>query len=524
MPEYRMVMRKGDDGGMPHAHLSLDREFSVAPVPRRLFGSFVEHMGRCVYTGIYEPGHTSADDQGLRGDVLELTREIGPTLVRYPGGNFVSGYAWEDGVGPQHQRPRRLDLAWRSVETNQFGLDEFATWADRAGAEVMMALNLGTRGVQEACDLLEYANHPSGTRLSDLRRSHGRAQPYDIRIWCLGNELDGPWQVGHKTAREYGRLAAETARAMRMIDPSIELVACGSSGSGMPAFGSWEREVLEETYAQVDHISAHAYYEETDGDLRSFLASAVGMDRVIEDVVATADAVRACGRHSKRIGISFDEWNVWYQTQFDVAGGTAALDWREAPRLIEDEHSITDAVVVGTLLNSLLRHCDRVTVACQAQLVNVIGLIRSEPDGPAWKQATAMPFQQVRRLAVGEALRAAVRSDRHETARFGDVDTVDAAATWDEETGALALFLVNRDPTTAATVDVRLSGFGDLHPAGGQTLGPDDGHDRHITNTVEFPNRVRLRTLPDVTVDGTAVHLQLPPLSWNAARLIRTDA
>ena len=293
----------------------------------------------------------------------------------------------------------------------------------------------------------------------------------------------------------------------------------------MPTFGSWERDRARgDATTQVDYISVHAYYEELDGDLRSFLASAVDMDRFIEDVVATADARpgRAAGTASG-IGISFDEWNVWYQSRFE-RGAAADLDWREAPRLIEDELLVTDAVVVGTLLNSLLRHADRVTIACQAQLVNVIGPIRSEPDGPAWKQATALPFQQVRRLAVGEALRVAVRSDRHETARFGDVDTVDAAATWDEETGALALFLVNRDPTTAATVDVRLSGFGDLHPAGGQTLGPDDGHDRHITNTVEFPNRVRLRTLPDVTVDGTAVHLQLPPLSWNAARLIRTDA
>jgi alpha-L-arabinofuranosidase len=507
------------DTGVPQARLALDRAFTVGPVPSRLFGSFVEHMGRCVYTGIYEPDHPRADADGLRGDVLELTRAIGPTLVRYPGGNFVSGYAWEDGVGPQAQRPRRLDRAWRSVETNRFGLGEFATWADRAGVEVMAALNLGTRGVQEACDLLEYANHPSGTRLSDLRRSHGRAEPFGIRAWCLGNELDGPWQLGHKTAREYGRLAAETARAMRTIDPSVELVACGSSGSGMPTFGSWEREVLEEAYDQVDLVSAHAYYEEVGGDLGSFLASAVDMDRVIEAVVATVDAVRARGRHRKRVGISFDEWNVWYQSRFAEAGGAGALDWAEAPRLIEDEYSITDAVVVGTLLNSLLRHCDRVAIACQAQLVNVIGLIRAEPGGPAWMQTVALPFTQVRRLAVGTSLQVAVASDRHETARYGDVDTVDAAATWDDEAG-LALFLVNRDPGTEATVDVRLGGFGDLHLAAAQTLCPGGGLDRHATNTAGAPDRVRSRPLTDVTVDRGTAHLRLPPLSWSAVRLL----
>ncbi|HYH32163.1 MAG TPA: alpha-L-arabinofuranosidase, partial [Pseudonocardia sp.] len=205
-------------------------------------------MGRCVYTGIYEPGHPKADADGLRSDVLDLVRELGPTVVRYPGGNFVSGYYWEDGVGPKDQRPRRLDRAWRSIETNEFGLGEFARWAEAAGTEPMMAINLGTRGIQEACDLLEYCNHDGGTYLSDLRRKHGAEQPYGVRLWCLGNELDGPWQVGHKTADEYGRLAAETARAMKLVDPSIELVACGSSNSGMPTFGSWEATVLEHTY------------------------------------------------------------------------------------------------------------------------------------------------------------------------------------------------------------------------------------------------------------------------------------
>jgi alpha-N-arabinofuranosidase len=436
--------------------------------------------------------------------------------VRYPGGNFVSGYDWADGVGPAELRPRRLDRAWHSVETNRFGLSEFATWADRAGVEPMLALNLGTRGVQEACDLLEYANHPGGTRWSDLRHAHGRREPYGVRLWCLGNELDGPWQVGHKTAHEYGRLAAETARAMRRLDPGLELVACGSSGSGMPTFGDWERQVLEAAYEHVDHISAHAYYEEEDGDLAGYLASALDMDRTIEAVVATADAVRARGRHRRRLSVAFDEWNVWH------APPHLPRAWVEAPRLQEDEYSVTDAVVVGTLLHSLLRHCDRVAIACQAQLVNVLGLIRTEPGGPAWTQTIALPFREVRRLAVGrEALRVAVRSDRHETERHGDADTVDAAATWDADGEALALFTVNRDPAAPAVVELTAEGFGPLRVVAARTLCAGEGQDRRTTNSADAPARVGLRPLSDVTADDGGVRLLLPPLSWTVLELAR---
>lgn len=277
------------------ARFTLDPAFKVGEVNPRLFGSFVEHLGRCVYTGIYEPDHPAADEAGLRTDVLDLVRELGVTTIRYPGGNFVSGYKWEDSVGPAEDRPRRLDLAWRSTETNRFGLSEYIAFLKKVGpqAEPMMALNLGTRGVAEALELQEYANHPAGTALSDLRAAHGDKDPFGINLWCLGNEMDGPWQTGHKTATEYGRVAAETARAMRQIDPGVELVACGSSSQSMPTFAEWEATVLAETYDLVDYISLHAYYQPEDGDVDSFLASAVDMESFIENVVATADHVGA---------------------------------------------------------------------------------------------------------------------------------------------------------------------------------------------------------------------------------------
>ncbi|MEV6283154.1 alpha-N-arabinofuranosidase [Kribbella sp. NPDC051770] len=497
---------------MPSAAIVLDPSFTVAPVSRRTFGTFVEHMGRCVYTGIYEPGHATADEDGFRKDVLELTRELGVSLVRYPGGNFVSGYRWEDGVGPRSERPRRLELAWHSVETNQFGLDEFVRWCAKAGVEPMMAINLGTRGVQEALDLQEYANHPAGTALSDLRSEHGAAAPYGIKLWCLGNELDGPWQIGHKTAAEYGRVAAETARAMRMVEPDLELVACGSSGSGMPTFGTWEREVLRECYDLVDHISCHAYYGDDNDDPASFLASAVDMDRFIDSVVASADHVGAELKSKRRIDISFDEWNVWYKDRSRLTDGDPEA-WEVAPRRIEDEYNVTDAVVVGNLLISLLRHSDRVAVACLAQLANVIAPIMTEPDGPAWRQPTFHPFAITSRLASGQVLRVQTSSPTVVTEKFGEVAAVDAVATYDE--GKLAVFLVNRslDQTIEVSVDVSRTGVSTVDEA--LTLADDD---RLAVNSAAQPDRVVPQPSTATLEDGKLT-ISLPPISWTALSL-----
>ncbi len=499
---------------MLNASLALSPDYVIAPVRRRLFGSFVEHMGRCVYTGIYEPGHPTADEDGFRGDVLELTRELGVELVRYPGGNFVSGYRWEDGVGPVAQRPVRRELAWHSLETNEVGIDEFVRWARKADVEVMYAVNLGTRGVAEALDVHEYMNHEGGTHLSDLRRANGTEEPHGVKLWCLGNELDGPWQLGHKTAHEYGRLAAETARALRQAEPDLELVACGSSSSSMPTFGEWESTVLELAYDEVDHISLHAYYEVLDGDVDSFLASATDMDHFIQSVVATADAVGARLKSSKKIMLSFDEWNVWYMKRFQAEPRT---EWEVAPRVIEDQYDVTDAVVVGNLLISLLRHSDRVAVACQAQLVNVIAPIRSEPGGPAWRQTIFHPFALTSRLARGQVLRVETSSPTYATRRFGDVPVVDAVATHDEETGDTVVFVVNRHRTEPVDLRVGLAAFGDVRVAEAWTVHDSDGS---ATNTEDDPDRVVPKPQEVDIVDGE-LHAVLPPVSWTAVRLAK---
>ncbi|PJJ70807.1 alpha-N-arabinofuranosidase [Diaminobutyricimonas aerilata] len=502
---------------MNRAHLTVDPHFVVGPINRRLFGSFVEHLGRCVYDGIYEPGHPSADEEGFRTDVIDLVRELGVTAVRYPGGNFVSGYRWEDGVGPREERPRRLDLAWHSTETNEVGLDEFASWLSKVDAELMYAVNLGTRGVQEALDVLEYANVRSGTRLSDWRVANGVAEPHRVRMWCLGNEMDGPWQLGHGTAQDYAQLAVKTARAMRQLDPDLELVACGSSGAGMPTFGTWERVVLEETYDEVDYISCHAYYEPKNGDYGSFLASAVNMDRFIDSVAATADHVKAVRGSDKTMQISFDEWNVWYQSRYNEVDRITHIDeWPVAPRLLEDSYSVADAVVFANLMISLVRHADRVTSASLAQLVNVIAPIMTEPGGPAWRQTTFFPFAITSQWATGQTLELKLDSPTYETALYGAVPVVDAVATHDAEAGATSVFLVNRSLDQEVTVEIDTSTLGAVTLEAAHLLHDDD---MHAANTLEQPERVGLRPNDSVVVGDRSVAVTLPPVSWTALRL-----
>lgn len=487
----------------------------VAPVSRRTFGAFVEHMGRCVYDGLYEPGHPSADDDGFRRDVMELVRELGVSTIRYPGGNFVSGYRWEDGVGPRESRPVRRDLAWRSIETNQFGLDEFARWCRLVGGEMMLAVNLGTRGVLEAVELMEYVNHPAGTRLSDWRVSNGASEPHNVRMWCLGNEMDGPWQVGAMSADDYGKLAARTASAMKMADPQVELVVCGSSSSEMTTFGDWERVVLGHTYEHVDYISCHAYYQERGGDLAGFLASSVNMDRFIDAVVATADHVKHTLRHEKTINISFDEWNVWYHDRY-VEEDRSREPWGIAPRLLEDIYSVADAVVVGSLLITLLRRSDRVRSASIAQLVNVIAPIMTEPGGDAWRQTTFFPFAITSAMASGEVLDSRVSTDSYLVPELGDAPYVDAVVTRDAEAGTLAVFLINRDLSGARSVSIDLSRLPATRLVEALTLSDNDPY---AANTRDDPNRVRPGVNTTARVDGSKLTVSLPAVSWSAITL-----
>ncbi len=511
---------------MSNSVVRLHRDFTIGRTDRRLFGAFIEHLGRCVYGGIFEPGHPSADANGFRRDVLELVRELGPTIMRYPGGNFVSGYNWEDGVGPAAHRPRRLDYAWFSTEPNSFGTNEFIDWCRAANVEPMLAVNLGTRGPAEAGQFIEYCNHPGGTALSDLRRGHGWETPHGVKFWCLGNEMDGPWQTGAKTAAEYGRIAAETAKVMRWVDPSIELAACGSSGRTMPTYGDWERIVLEHCFDEVEWISLHTYLNNYSDDTEALLASPDLMDSFIEEVIAIADSVAARRRSSKRIMLSFDEWNVWYRTR-RPRENRIKPGWPVAPPILEEIYTMQDALAFAGACISLLNHADRVRSACLAQLVNVIAPIMTETGGGAWRQTIFFPFAHMSRFGRGEVLRAIVESDTYE-ATYNDprgaedhrihmprVPYLKLAAVADDG-GGVSLFAVNRDLARPTTMEVRLDGFPELAIEQASTL-----YDRDLsaTNTRAEPARVKPVELDRPSIRGNRFTAELPPASWTVLRL-----
>ncbi len=498
---------------MRKAELCFDRGIITGDVDRRVFGSFIEHLGRAVYEGIYQPGQESADGKGFRRDVIDLIREIGVPVVRYPGGNFVSGFHWEDSIGPVGKRPHRIDPAWYVIETNEFGLHEFIEWTKEAGTEPMMAVNLGTRGIEDAKNLVEYCNIPHGSYYSDLRAANGSPDPFGIRLWCLGNEMDGPWQMGHKTAEEYGRIAAEAGRIMKFVDPSIECVACGSSGSQMPTFGSWEATVLTESYDTTDYVSLHTYYGNPEDNTPDFLASSVEMDRFISSVVSICDYVRAVKKGKKTINLSFDEYNVWYHSN---EADRKLEKWISHPHQLEDIYNLEDALLVGSMLITLLRHADRVKIACLAQLVNVIAPIMTSDRG-AWRQTIFYPYMHASVYGRGTVLNTVVKSPVYES-KYGDSPYIDSVAVVDGGAETLTIFAVNKNLEDDFELSADLRQF--------EGYGVEEhilltGQDLKAANTEENPDRVKPAASNGSSVDGGFLRSVLPARSWNVIRLAR---
>jgi alpha-N-arabinofuranosidase len=495
------------------ARVIADRDFIIDALDRRVFGTFIEHLGRCVYGGIHEPGHPTADENGFRKDVLELTRELGVSIVRWPGGNFVSGYNWRDGVGPVESRPARLDLAWFSTETNQFGTNEFVTWCREAGVEPMMAINLGTAGPEEARQLVEYCNHPGGTELSDLRIAHGYPQPHDIRFWCLGNEMDGPWQICHKNAQEYGRAALEAGKVMRWTSKGLTLAACGSSYREMPTYGAWEYEILDHCFDTVDFISLHQYFHNRDNDIARFFTHVDKLDSFITEVTAIADAVAAKRRSHKRIMLSMDEWNVWYKAR--TPDDLAKPGWPQAPKLLEEVYNFEDALVVGGALITLMNHADRVKSACLAQLVNVIGAIMTETGGPAWRQTIFHPFAQASRLARGNVLRLVTDCGTFSAGDYPKAPLLLTCITHDPASGAVSIMALNR-AQEPMEFSAELRGLGNLTITESFELKHDD---LKATNTKQAPDAVSPVTHAACALAANGLRATLKPLSWNVFAL-----
>lgn len=497
------------------AKMVVDKDFKISEIDKRIYGSFIEHLGRAVYGGIYQPGHASADEQGFRNDVMELVKELNVPIIRYPGGNFVSNFFWEDSVGPIEERPKRLELAWRSLETNEIGLNEFSKWTKEVGAEVMMAVNLGTRGIADACNLLEYCNHDSGTKYSDLRIKHGVKAPHKIKTWCLGNEMDGPWQIGHKTPEEYGRLAVETGKAMKLIDPDIELVSCGSSNTAMITFPEWEASTLNHTYDVVDFVSLHQYYGNRLDDTSNFLAQSVDMEHFIKTVTATCDYIKAKKRSKKTMYLSFDEWNVWFHSNQSDDDIMKNHPWQKAPALLEDVYNFEDALLVGLMLIVLMKHSDRVKMACLAQLVNVIAPIMTEENGPAWKQTIYYPYLHASKYGRGIALQPVLSSPKHDTIDFTDVTDIESIAVYNEENNEVTIFAVNRNLQEEIILTCDVKSFNDYKIIEHIVL---ENNDMKIVNSPKS-EAVTPKCVDRSELNDGILTSSLGKASWNVIRL-----
>jgi alpha-L-arabinofuranosidase len=495
-----------------------------ADFDRRLLGSFVEHLGRSVYTGVYQPGSPLADAKGFRTDVAREVKELGVPIVRYPGGNFVSGYNWLDGVGPKAQRPTVLDRAWNTLESNQFGTNDFIDWCALVGAEPLLGMNFGTGSVENAVAYVEYCNLERGTRWSDLRRAHGYVRPHGVRYWCLGNEMDGPWQIGQLQAREYGRKARDAAKQMRVIDPRLQLIACGSSSTSMPMYLVWDREVLEECYDQVDGLSLHAYYGNTaalsGNSTPRYLAMNLDMDRHIREVAAVCDYVQGLQRSNKRLWLSFDEWNVWYRARDEKATDGRGTS---APHLLEEVYNLEDALLVGGFVNTLLRNSDRVRVACLAQLVNVIAPLVTNDKG-VLRQSIYYPYAWALRYARGRLLDLRVECETYpiaptglqaDFARAGSVPYIDAVATLDEPARQATVLVLNRDLANERELTLEWEDMVPKRVVACETL---TGPDLKAFNTFDVPKRVAPQALA-APAPGARMTFKLPPRSYTVVQL-----
>ncbi len=506
---------------MKKVKIFADANLAVGTVDPNLYGSFIEHLGRAVYEGIYEPGHPTADADGFRADVIGLIKELNVPIVRYPGGNFLSGYDWRDGIGPKETRPTRLDLAWFTTESNQFGTDEFMKWCKKSGVTPMMAVNMGTGTIKDAAQLVEYCNHAGGTAISEMRKANGAIEPYHVRYWCIGNEMDGPWQIGHLSADEYGKKALEAAKVMRWANGELKedngttwgseplkLVVSGSSNHEMKTFPEWDRVVLEHTYRAVDYLSMHRYYmydEDRERPLEDFLGSADDMHEYIGTLKATIEYVRAKVRSKKRLAISFDEWNIW-----SVTAPRREPLWKSAPHLLEDVYTFRDAIVFAGLMNTLLNNCDVVKLGCLAQLVNVIAPIMTEKGGGTFKQTTFYPFRAIASTARGETLRTFSDSDSFET-MYGAARCINEAVNHDKTTRTVCASLCNYSQS-AREVELELRSFGALKATSYVEMAESD---LAATNGFDRPDAVvpHEKELPAVK-DGK-VTLTLPAMSWS---------
>ncbi len=415
----------------PEARIKIDVDRTIGEVDAHLFGNFAEHLGRMIYGGIYEEGSALSDPEGYRKDVMDAVKSLGVSVLRWPGGNFASGYNWTDGIGPKDQRPARLELAWNDLESNRFGTDEFLRYAERIGAEPYICVNLGLGTIDDARHWVEYTNEAKHTYWADQRRKNGRDAPYGVKLWGLGNEIDGPWQLGHKSAEEYALFALEAAKAMKAVDPKIKLVASGSSNYGANAdWIGWNRTVLTTLRNQVDYISLHTYIGNQDNNLEKFLGRSQQIEQYI-DVTAGLIKQAQSGQPAPRpITIAYDEWNVWYRAH-------------NAEKL-EEVYNFEDALATGMFFNAFFRHADVVKMANLAQMVNVIAPIMTNKQG-LFLQTTYFPLVEFGKQRGNTALDVWSSGPTYSIDKRPALPYLDVSSTYDAKNGAIFLNVLNRN-------------------------------------------------------------------------------
>ena len=418
------------------ARIKIDTDRVIGEVDPHLFGNFAEHLGRCIYGGIWDEGSPLADADGYRKDVMQATKDLGVTVLRWPGGNFASGYNWKDGIGPRDQRPPRRDDAWGDIESNRFGTDDFLRYCERVGLEPYICINAGLGTVEDARQWVEYTNEPGDTYWARQRRKNGRDKPYNVKIWGLGNEIDGPWQLGHKNAEDYAKFALEAAKAMRRADSSIKLIGSGSSNFRGPDWVAWNRTVLENLKSEIDYISLHTYIGNGDNNFEKFLAASRDLDDRIEVVGGLIQAINVTNPRQRPIYIAFDEWNVWYRAR----GGS---EFEIAKTRLEEVYNYEDALAMGMFLNSFFRHANLVKMANLAQLVNVIAPMMTSKAG-LYLQTIYFPLAEYARQKGNQSLDVLVTSPEYKPDGGRSLKYLDVSSTYDAKSRQICLNVLNR--------------------------------------------------------------------------------
>ncbi|MCB0169613.1 MAG: alpha-N-arabinofuranosidase [Anaerolineae bacterium] len=489
---------------MKDTTITLHTAFKVGQVDPRIFGGFLEHMGRAVYEGVYDPDCIHADEDGFRTDVLTALEPLQYTVMRYPGGNFASGYHWLNGIGPRNQRPTMQDLAWQSKEPNQIGTDEYIQLCRRMNWTPMLTVNLGTGTPEEARNWVEYCNSSTGTYYADMRAANGSEPPHGVKLWCLGNEMDGPWQLGHVPADQYAIRAQQAAKMMKDTDPSLELVACGSCAVDLPTYMEWDRHVLEYLGDLADYISLHRYVGNPADDTPDYLAVTNSIDQQIEEMDAVCRYVQGKNRSRKRAYLCFDEWNVWYRArQPEHMDGKGKF----APHLIEEVYNLEDALVVAGFLNSFIRHADVLKIANLAQIVNVIAPILTQGDAMLL-QSIYYPLAMYTKRRSGISLQPVVQGPTYEGQTNGQVTYIDTSAILNGD--QLHVFTTNRNLEDAMTVRINLADRPIVALADAELL---TGPDPKAANSYEQPHLIKAQPFQAAEINDGAAIVTLPPLS-----------